>query len=97
MGCGMARKLIVGLAPLLGHGPAGGLKTSVTIDAEGMPCFSSRIPSSTLPDEHDPQSPMPATMTSQRLLHLVDDLLVRRDAGVVLVVHLPLGHAVLRP
>ena len=40
-------------------------KTSVMIVADGTPCFSSRIPSSTLPDEHDPQSPMPATMTSQ--------------------------------
>jgi hypothetical protein len=40
------------------------MKTSVMIEAEGMPCCSSRIPSSTLPDEHDPQSPMPATMMS---------------------------------
>jgi len=39
-------------------------KTSVTMDAAGMPFFSIRIPSSTLPDEHDPQSPMPATMMS---------------------------------
>ena len=38
--------------------------TSVTMDAEGTRTFSSRIPSSTLPDEHDPQSPMPATMMS---------------------------------
>jgi hypothetical protein len=40
-------------------------KTSVTIDAEGTPAFSSTIPSSTLPDEQDPQSPMPATIASQ--------------------------------
>src|SRR2546426_101906 len=39
--------------------------TSVTIDAEGTPAFSRRIPSSTLPDEQDPQSPTPATTTSQ--------------------------------
>src|SRR5438876_8990618 len=35
------------------------------MDADGTLAFSSRIPSSTLPDEHEPQSPMPATMTSQ--------------------------------
>jgi hypothetical protein len=34
------------------------------MDAEGTPAFSSTIPSSTLPDEQDPQSPMPATTTS---------------------------------
>jgi hypothetical protein len=39
--------------------------TSVTIEAEGTPAFSSTIPSSTLPDEQDPQSPIPATITSQ--------------------------------
>ena len=39
-------------------------KTSVTIDAAGMPTFSNRIPSSTLPDEQDPQSPTPATTQS---------------------------------
>src|SRR2546428_9508337 len=38
--------------------------TSVTIDAAGIPTFSNTIPSSTLPDEQDPQSPMPATTTS---------------------------------
>ena len=27
-----------------------------------MPTFSNTIPSSTLPDEQDPQSPMPATI-----------------------------------
>src|SRR3989304_10634272 len=31
------------------------------MDAAGMPTFSNRIPSSTLPDEQDPQSPTPAT------------------------------------
>ena len=43
-------------------------KTSVTTLAEGTPSFSKRIPSSTLPDEHDPQSPIPATITSQEAL-----------------------------
>jgi hypothetical protein len=33
----------------------------------GTPIFSNRIPSSTLPDEHDPQSPM-ATTTSTACL-----------------------------
>jgi hypothetical protein len=40
-------------------------KTSVTIEAAGTAFFSSTIPSSTLPDEQDPQSPTPATTTSQ--------------------------------
>src|SRR6266436_4342021 len=30
-----------------------------------MPCFSNRIPSSTLPELHEPQSPTPAMTTSQ--------------------------------
>src|SRR5258705_8204677 len=34
------------------------------MDAAGRPTFSNTIPSSTLPDEQDPQSPMPATTTS---------------------------------
>ena len=38
---------------------------SVTIATEGTPAFSSTMPSSTLPDEQEPQSPMPATMRSQ--------------------------------
>src|SRR5215510_15192309 len=37
----------------------------VMMDAEGIPCCSKTILSSTLPDEHDPQSPTPATTTSQ--------------------------------
>ena len=41
------------------------LNTSVMMEAEGTPCCSNTILSSTLPELHDPQSPMPATTTSQ--------------------------------
>ena len=65
MGCGMARNLYVGTPHCSAMARPVRWKTSVTIDAAGTPAFSNRIPSSTLPDEHDPQSPTPATATSQ--------------------------------
>ena len=40
------------------------MKESVTIDTAGTPAFSSKIPSSTLPELQDPQSPIPATTKS---------------------------------
>jgi hypothetical protein len=43
--------------------------TSVMMDAEGMPCCSNTILSSTLPELHDPQSPTPAMMISQAPLY----------------------------
>src|SRR6266853_338464 len=68
IGCGTERNLYAGTPhdwamawPVLS-------KTSVTMDAAGTPIFSNRIPSSTLPDEQDPQSPMPATTTSTACL-----------------------------
>src|SRR5947207_6625013 len=64
MGCGMARYLYFGWPHCSAMARPVLSKTSVMIDTEGLPCFSSRIPSSTLPDEHDPQSPMPATTRS---------------------------------
>src|SRR5688572_31461750 len=45
------------------------LNTSVMIEADGTPCCSNTIESSTLPDEQDPQSPTPATITSQFALN----------------------------
>ena len=41
-----------------------GRKGSVTIAIAGTPARSKRIASSTLLDEHDPQSPMPETTKS---------------------------------
>ena len=70
-------------------------KTSVTIEAEGTAFFSSTIPSSTLPDEQDPQSPTPGDHRVAALAQLLDDLLVRRDRRVVLAEHARLGDAVL--
>jgi hypothetical protein len=45
------------------------MNTSVTIEADGTPCCSNTMLSRTLPDEHDPQSPTPATITSQLALN----------------------------
>jgi hypothetical protein len=42
---------------------------SVTMDAAGTPSFSNRIPSSTLPELQDPQSPTPAIATSAVVLN----------------------------
>jgi len=39
---------------------------SVMTTAAGMPRFSKVMASSTLPDEHDPQSPMAVTTAAQR-------------------------------
>jgi hypothetical protein len=39
-------------------------KLSQTIVTVWMPCFSRAAASSTLPDVHDPQRPMPTTATS---------------------------------
>ena len=61
----MARNLYVGTPHCSAIARPVRVKTSVTIDAAGTPAFSNIIPSSTLPDEHDPQSPTPATTTSQ--------------------------------
>jgi hypothetical protein len=41
-------------------------KGSVITAAAGMPRFSKVMASSTLPDEHDPQSPMAVMTTAQR-------------------------------
>jgi len=38
----------------------------VTMATAGMPAFSNLIPSSTLPELHDPQSPTPASTKSAR-------------------------------
>lgn len=38
---------------------------SVTMEADGRPFLSNRIPSSKLPELQEPQSPIPATSTSQ--------------------------------
>jgi len=67
IGCGIARNLYPGTPHCLAIARPVTSKTSVTIEAEGTAFFSSRMPSSTLPDEQDPQSPMPATMASQDL------------------------------
>ena len=40
------------------------MKACVQITAAGVPRFSTKIPSSTLPELHDPQSPTPAITTS---------------------------------
>jgi len=45
------------------------INTSVMIDADGTPCCSNTMLSSTLPELHDPQSPTPATTTSQLALN----------------------------
>ncbi len=42
---------------------------SVTIDTAGTPAFSSKIPSSTLPELQDPQSPTPAMTKSALVLN----------------------------
>jgi hypothetical protein len=42
-------------------------KGSVMTAAAGMPRFSNEIASSTLPDEHDPQSPMAVMTAAQRV------------------------------
>src|SRR5205823_5158389 len=61
IGCGIARNRYVGTPHCSAIALPVTSNTSVTIEAEGTLCFSSRIPSSTLPDEQEPQSPMPAT------------------------------------
>ena len=43
-----------------------GMNGSVMIATAGMPRFSKEMASSTLPDEHDPQSPMAVMTTAQR-------------------------------
>ena len=45
------------------------VNTSVMMDADGTPCCSNTMLSSTLPELHDPQSPTPATITSQLALY----------------------------
>src|SRR5437899_12083277 len=67
IGCGISRNLYVGTPHCFAIARPVTSKTSVTIAPEGSAFLSSRMPSSTLPDEQDPQSPMPATMTSQDL------------------------------
>src|SRR5262245_2509555 len=67
IGCAIIRNLYVGTPHCSAMARAVFSKTSVTIDAEGTAFFSSTIPSSTLPDEQDPQSPTPATMASNPL------------------------------
>src|SRR5262249_50939424 len=64
MGCGTARNLYCGTPQAWAMAWPVASNTSVTMDAAGTPTFSNRIPSSTLPDEQDPQSPTPATTTS---------------------------------
>ena len=64
IGCGTERNLYSGTPHDWAMAWPVASKTSVTMDAAGTPTFSNRIPSSTLPDEQDPQSPMPATTTS---------------------------------
>ena len=44
-----------------------GTKGSVMTTAAGIPRFSKVMASSTLPDEHDPQSPMAVMTTAQHL------------------------------
>ena len=69
MGWGMARNLKSGRPQVVAIARPVVLNTSVTIEADGTPCCSNTILSSTLPDEQDPQSPTPATTTSQCALN----------------------------
>ena len=91
MGCLSARNRYSGTPQACAIARPVASKTSVTIDAAGMPTFSNTIPSSTLPDEHDPQSPMPATMTSTVCLASSRISLWAGTPGVVLAPHARLG------
>ena len=69
MGWGIAMNLKSGRPHVRAIAAPVALNTSVMIDADGMPCCSNTMLSRTLPDEHDPQSPTPATTMSQLALY----------------------------
>lgn len=64
-GCSVTAKGYSGIPPSLAMATPLVTKGSVQITAAGIPLFSNSIPSCTLHDEHDPQSPDAVITTSQ--------------------------------
>jgi len=68
MGWGISRKQYSGTPQVFAISSPVTLNGSVTMETVGMPAFSNSIPSSTLPELQDPQSPMPAMTMSALFL-----------------------------
>ena len=64
MGCGPMLKGYLGRPIASAMASPVWVKAEVQITAAGMPCRSNVMPSDTLPDEQDPQSPTPVTTMS---------------------------------
>ena len=69
MGWGMSRNLNLAIPHCFAISVPVVRKGAVTIETAGTPAFSRRIPSSTLPELHDPQSPIPAMAISAVFTH----------------------------